>query len=99
MRYQFMNMRLMVPSFDVLVKEGARVKTEEYEERGARPSGGGRKLHANTKFDADEPEDPPKVEEKLGAVPHGSSIDSYGNIFAPVVRSLSSRLRYLSLWT
>ncbi|KAJ0699097.1 hypothetical protein HanRHA438_Chr10g0435401 [Helianthus annuus] len=22
-----------------------------------------------------------------------------GNIFAPVVRSLSSRLRYLSLWT
>ncbi|KAF5767380.1 hypothetical protein HanXRQr2_Chr14g0623681 [Helianthus annuus] len=23
----------------------------------------------------------------------------FGNIFAPVVRSLSSRLRYLSLWT
>ncbi|KAL9999295.1 putative Heat shock protein Hsp90 family [Helianthus debilis subsp. tardiflorus] len=36
----------------------------------------GRKLHANAESDADELVDPPKVEEKLGAVPHGLSTDS-----------------------
>ncbi|KAJ0874312.1 hypothetical protein HanPSC8_Chr11g0462671 [Helianthus annuus] len=33
----------------------------------------GRKLHANAESDADELVDPPKVEEKLGVVPHGLS--------------------------
>jgi len=36
----------------------------------------GRNLHANAESDADELVDPPKVEEKLGAVPHGLSTDS-----------------------
>ncbi|XP_076886230.1 endoplasmin homolog [Bidens hawaiensis] len=36
----------------------------------------GRKLHANAEADSDELVDPPKVEEKLGAVPHGLSTDS-----------------------
>ncbi|KAK1416441.1 hypothetical protein QVD17_32232 [Tagetes erecta] len=36
----------------------------------------GRKLHANAESDSDELVDPPKVEEKLGAVPHGLSTDS-----------------------
>ncbi|OWM74970.1 endoplasmin homolog [Punica granatum] len=36
----------------------------------------GRKLHASAEGGADELADPPKVEEKLGAVPHGLSTDS-----------------------
>ncbi|KAK9063923.1 hypothetical protein SSX86_017795 [Deinandra increscens subsp. villosa] len=36
----------------------------------------GRKLHANAESDSDELVDPPKVEDKLGAVPHGLSTDS-----------------------
>lgn len=36
----------------------------------------GRKLHANAEGDSDELADLPKVEEKLGAVPHGLSTDS-----------------------
>ncbi|KAF8023561.1 hypothetical protein BT93_F0924 [Corymbia citriodora subsp. variegata] len=36
----------------------------------------GRKLHANAEGDSDELVDPPKVEEKLGAVPNGLSTDS-----------------------
>lgn len=36
----------------------------------------GRKLHASAEGDSDELVDPPKVEEKLGAVPHGLSTDS-----------------------
>ncbi|KAI3730345.1 hypothetical protein L1987_61515 [Smallanthus sonchifolius] len=36
----------------------------------------GRKLHANAETDSDELVNPPKVEEKLGAVPHGLSTDS-----------------------
>ncbi|KAK4782224.1 hypothetical protein SAY86_016326 [Trapa natans] len=36
----------------------------------------GRKLHANAEGDSDELVDPPKVEENLGAVPHGLSTDS-----------------------
>ncbi|KAI3816333.1 hypothetical protein L1987_16026 [Smallanthus sonchifolius] len=36
----------------------------------------GQKLHANAESDSDELVDPPKVEEKLGAVPHGLSTDS-----------------------
>ncbi|KAL3505410.1 hypothetical protein ACH5RR_035251 [Cinchona calisaya] len=36
----------------------------------------GRKIHANAEVDSDAPVDPPKVEEKIGAVPHGLSTDS-----------------------
>ncbi|KAK3005847.1 hypothetical protein RJ639_017312, partial [Escallonia herrerae] len=36
----------------------------------------GRKLQANAEGDSEELVDPPKVEEKLGAVPHGLSTDS-----------------------
>ncbi|XP_047980205.1 endoplasmin homolog isoform X1 [Salvia hispanica] len=36
----------------------------------------GRNLHANAEADSDAPVDPPKVEEKIGAVPHGLSTDS-----------------------
>ncbi|XP_027092608.2 endoplasmin homolog [Coffea arabica] len=36
----------------------------------------GRKIHANAEVDADAPVDPPKVEEKIGAVPNGLSTDS-----------------------
>ncbi|KAK4751364.1 hypothetical protein SAY87_004846 [Trapa incisa] len=36
----------------------------------------GRKLHAKAEGDSDELVDPPKVEENLGAVPHGLSTDS-----------------------
>ncbi|KAK4387450.1 Endoplasmin [Sesamum angolense] len=36
----------------------------------------GRKIHANAKGDSDAPVDPPKVEEKIGAVPNGLSTDS-----------------------
>ncbi|XP_071733110.1 endoplasmin homolog [Rutidosis leptorrhynchoides] len=36
----------------------------------------GRKLHANAESDTDELVDPPKIEDKLGAVPHGLSTDS-----------------------
>nr|GEU31214.1 endoplasmin homolog [Tanacetum cinerariifolium] len=36
----------------------------------------GRKLHANAEADTDELVDPPKIEDKLGAVPHGLSTDS-----------------------
>ncbi|KAL5557863.1 hypothetical protein UlMin_034074 [Ulmus minor] len=36
----------------------------------------GRKLHANAEADSDELVDPPKVDEKIGAVPHGLSTDS-----------------------
>ncbi|CAK9148298.1 unnamed protein product [Ilex paraguariensis] len=36
----------------------------------------GRKLHANAEGDSDAPVDPPKVEEKIGAVPNGLSTDS-----------------------
>ncbi|KAK4803781.1 hypothetical protein SAY86_003598 [Trapa natans] len=36
----------------------------------------GRKLHANAEGDSDELADPPKIDEKLGAVPHGLSTDS-----------------------
>ncbi|GJZ12002.1 endoplasmin [Tanacetum coccineum] len=35
-----------------------------------------RKLHANAEADTDELVDPPKIEDKLGAVPHGLSTDS-----------------------
>nr|XP_043626582.1 endoplasmin homolog [Erigeron canadensis] len=36
----------------------------------------GRKLHANAQSDSEELVDPPKIEDKLGAVPHGLSTDS-----------------------
>ncbi|KNA11816.1 hypothetical protein SOVF_131150 [Spinacia oleracea] len=36
----------------------------------------GRRIHANAEEDADELANPPKVEDKLGAVPHGLSTDS-----------------------
>ncbi|CAL1355563.1 unnamed protein product [Linum trigynum] len=36
----------------------------------------GRNLRANAEGDSQSPADPPKVEEKLGAVPHGSATDS-----------------------
>ncbi|KAL7155486.1 hypothetical protein ABFS83_03G078000 [Erythranthe nasuta] len=36
----------------------------------------GRKIQANAEVDSDAAVDPPKVEEKLGAVPHGLSTDS-----------------------
>ncbi|KAH6780204.1 Chaperone protein htpG family protein [Perilla frutescens var. hirtella] len=36
----------------------------------------GRKIHANAEADSDAPVDPPKVEEKIGAVPHGLTTDS-----------------------
>ncbi|CAL1383932.1 unnamed protein product [Linum trigynum] len=36
----------------------------------------GRNLRANAEGDSQSPADPPKVEEKLGAVPHGSTTDS-----------------------
>uniref|UniRef100_A0A5B7AYB7 Endoplasmin homolog n=1 Tax=Davidia involucrata TaxID=16924 RepID=A0A5B7AYB7_DAVIN len=36
----------------------------------------GRKLHANAEGDSEELVDPPKVEEKIGAVPYGLSTDS-----------------------
>lgn len=36
----------------------------------------GRKLHASAEGDTDELVDPPKVEEKYGAVPSGLSTDS-----------------------
>ncbi|KAF5740875.1 Endoplasmin-like protein [Tripterygium wilfordii] len=36
----------------------------------------GRKLHANAEVDSEELVDPPKVEDKIGAVPHGLSTDS-----------------------
>ncbi|XP_019156559.1 PREDICTED: endoplasmin homolog [Ipomoea nil] len=35
----------------------------------------GRKIHANAEVDSDAPVDPPKVEEKIGGVPHGLSTD------------------------
>lgn len=36
----------------------------------------GRKIQANAEADSDAPVDPPKVEEKFGAVPNGLSTDS-----------------------
>ncbi|XP_016497895.1 endoplasmin homolog [Nicotiana tabacum] len=36
----------------------------------------GRRIQANAEAESDAPVDPPKVEEKLGAVPHGLSTDS-----------------------
>lgn len=36
----------------------------------------GRKLQANAEANSDEVVDPPKVEEKIGAVPNGLSTDS-----------------------
>ncbi|KAL8514741.1 hypothetical protein ACS0TY_013719 [Phlomoides rotata] len=36
----------------------------------------GRKIHANAEVDSDAPVDPPKVEERIGAVPNGLSTDS-----------------------
>ncbi|VFQ63195.1 unnamed protein product [Cuscuta campestris] len=36
----------------------------------------GRKIHANAEDESDVPVDPPKVEEKIGGVPHGLSTDS-----------------------
>lgn len=36
----------------------------------------GPRFHAKADGDADEVVDPPKVEEKIGAVPHGLSTDS-----------------------
>ncbi|XP_031092423.1 endoplasmin homolog [Ipomoea triloba] len=36
----------------------------------------GRNIHANAAFNSGAPVDQPKVEEKIGAVPHGSSTDS-----------------------
>lgn len=36
----------------------------------------GRKLHANAEGDSEELVDPPKVEEKIGAVPNGLSTDA-----------------------
>lgn len=36
----------------------------------------GRKIHANAEVDSDAPVDPPKVEDKIGAVPNGLSTDS-----------------------
>lgn len=36
----------------------------------------GRKIHANAEVDSDAPVDPPKVEEKIGAIPNGLSTDS-----------------------
>lgn len=36
----------------------------------------GRKLHASAEGDSEELVDPPKVEDRLGAVPHGLSTDS-----------------------
>lgn len=36
----------------------------------------GPKLHANAEADSDKLVDPPKIEDKLGAVPHGLSTDS-----------------------
>ncbi|KAL8059235.1 hypothetical protein ABFS82_03G071200 [Erythranthe guttata] len=39
-------------------------------------SPGSRKIQANAEVDSDAAVDPPKVEEKLGAVPHGLSTDS-----------------------
>lgn len=36
----------------------------------------GSRFHAKADGDADEVVDPPKVEEKIGAVPHGLSTDS-----------------------
>ncbi|XP_050233846.1 endoplasmin homolog [Mercurialis annua] len=36
----------------------------------------GRNIHANAEADSENPVDPPKIEEKLGAVPHGLSTDS-----------------------
>lgn len=36
----------------------------------------GRKIQANAEVDLDAPVDPPKVEEKIGAVPNGLSTDS-----------------------
>ncbi|VFQ69433.1 unnamed protein product [Cuscuta campestris] len=36
----------------------------------------GRKIHANAEAESDVPVDPPKVEEKIGGVPHGLSTDS-----------------------
>lgn len=47
----------------------------------------GRRIHANAEEDADELANPPKVEDKLGAVPHGLSTDS------DVVKRL--RIRFL----
>lgn len=39
-------------------------------------SGVGRKFKANAEGDSEELVDPPKVEDKIGAVPHGLSTDS-----------------------
>lgn len=36
----------------------------------------GRRIQANAEADSDAPVDPPKVEEKIGAVPNGLSTDS-----------------------
>lgn len=36
----------------------------------------GRKLQANAEGDSEELVDPPKIEDKIGAVPHGLSTDS-----------------------
>lgn len=36
----------------------------------------GRKIHANAEADSEELVNPPKVEEKIGAVPNGLSTDS-----------------------
>lgn len=36
----------------------------------------GRKIYANAQVDSDASADPPKVEEKIGAVPNGVSTDS-----------------------
>lgn len=36
----------------------------------------GRKIQANAEGDSEELVDPPKIEDKIGAVPHGLSTDS-----------------------
>lgn len=36
----------------------------------------GRRIHVNADAESDAPVDPPMVEDKIGAVPHGLSTDS-----------------------
>ncbi|XP_011074690.1 endoplasmin homolog [Sesamum indicum] len=49
----------------------------------------GRKIHVNAKGDSDASVDPPKVEEKIGAVPNGLSTDS--NVAKREAESMSRR--------
>lgn len=46
----------------------------------------GRNIHANAEVNSDAPVDQPKVEEKIGAVPHGLSTDS--DVAKRLVRTL-----------